>query len=91
MLFSWHWLNLSNSERVAKDVKSSKERESKDRKDFLIVSVIINNENLLNELVKGEKIGVVIYRKDEKGKRGTRTSDRMFVTFFTMHGFEVIV
>jgi hypothetical protein len=53
--------------------------------------VIINNENLLNELVKGEKIGVVIYRKDEKGKRGTRTSDRMFVTFFTMHGFEVIV
>jgi hypothetical protein len=66
-------LNLSNSERDAKDVKSSKVRESKDRKVLLIASVIINNENFLNELVKGEKIGVVIYRKDGKGKRGTRT------------------
>jgi hypothetical protein len=31
-------LNLSNSERDAKDVKSSKERESKDRKVLLIAS-----------------------------------------------------
>src|SRR3954471_19341431 len=43
MLSNWHWLSLSNSERVAKQlVKRNKEKVSKDRKGLDIVTVIIN-------------------------------------------------